>query len=42
MLQSVNYFANLGAEYHLPKLRYSESSFPKRRGVDVIYPKNKY
>ena len=30
--QSVNYFANLGAECHFPKLGYSEFSFPKRMG----------
>ena len=40
---SVNYFANLEAECHFPKLGCSESSFPKKRGVSVIYPnKNEF
>ena len=40
---SVNYFTNLEAECHFPKLGCSESSFPKKRGVSVIYPnKNEF
>ena len=35
---SVNHFANLGVEYHFPKLGCSEFSFPKEGGVSVIYP----
>ena len=32
MGQSVNYFANLGAECHFPKLGYSEPNFLKKKG----------
>ena len=35
---SINYFANLGSEYHLPKIRCSESSFPKRIGCQCNIP----
>jgi hypothetical protein len=37
----VNYFVNLGAECHFPKLECSEYSFSKERGVSIIYPKIK-
>ena len=30
MRLNVNYFVNLGGEYHLPKVRYNKSNFPKR------------
>ena len=36
---SVNYLVNLGAECHFSKIGYSESSFPKKKDVSVIYPK---
>jgi hypothetical protein len=35
---SVNYFANLGAECHFPKLGYNESNFSKRRGYQYNLP----
>ena len=34
---SVNYFANLGEEFHFPKLGCNKSIFLKRRGISVIY-----
>ena len=36
--RSVNYFANLGVEYHILKIGYSESSFSKRRGCQCNLP----
>ena len=38
MRLSVNYFANLEAECYFPKIRFSESSFPKRIGYQCILP----
>jgi hypothetical protein len=42
MRLSVNYFANLRAECHFSKLGCNESSFPKKRGVSVIYSSSYY
>ena len=38
---SINYFANFGVKCHFPKLGCRESSFLKKKGVSVIYPKYK-
>ena len=38
---SVNYFVNLGAECHFPKLGCNESSFPKRREYQCNLKKKK-
>ena len=38
MGQSVNYFANLGAECHFSKLGCSESNFPKKKGCQCNLP----
>ena len=35
---NVNYFANLGAEYHFSKLGFSKFNFPKRRGCQCNLP----
>jgi hypothetical protein len=38
--RSVNYFANLGAECHFPKIECNESNFSKKKkkkSVSVIY-----
>ena len=35
---NINYFANLGAECHFPKLWCRESSFPKKRGRQCNLP----
>ena len=39
---SVNYFANLGAECHFPKIGCSEFSFSKKMGCQCILPYIKF